>query len=281
MNAAAERFPITPRLIVGLAILALGTLWTLDNLNVLESENFTQWWPVVLVAIGAVQFVNRKTNRIGPVLLMLAGVFLLAVTVGGYDFDLGDLIPLAIALFGAKLVWDAVQRRSPQSGELASSDSVIHSFALMSGVKRQSTSTEFRGGDANAIMGGVELDLRNAQIRPGDDVVIDAFAMWGGVEIRVPADWRVVGDVLPIMGAFQDNSHPSGVPGPTRAPSSTRGTTGASAESVVHASFRPSSGSGGKRNSRWSKTQIESSSACSACRENSAVSRNVGARPSE
>ena len=66
------------------------------------------------------------------------------------------------------------------------SDSVIHAFAMMAGVKRQSTRSEFRGGDANAIMGGVELDLRNAQIREGDDVIIDAFAMWGGVEITGP-----------------------------------------------------------------------------------------------
>ena len=47
-------FRITPRLIVGFGILALGMLWTLDNLDVLQSEPFTRWWPVLLVLIGAV-----------------------------------------------------------------------------------------------------------------------------------------------------------------------------------------------------------------------------------
>ncbi len=214
MNAAAERFPITPRLIIGLAILALGALWTLDNLNLLESEDFTRWWPVVLIAIGGVQFVNRKTNRIGPVLLMVAGAFLLAMSVGNYDFDLGDLIPLAIALFGAKLVWDALARRSARAA-IANDDSTVNSFAMMAGVHWQSTSRAFRGGEVNAIMGGVELDLRNVEIKSGDEPVIDALAIMGGVEIFVPMGWKIAANVLPIMGGFEDKTSRANETGPT------------------------------------------------------------------
>ena len=214
MNATAERFPITPRLIIGLAILILGSLWTLDNLNLLESEDFTRWWPVVIIAIGAVQFVNRKTNRIGPVLLMVAGAFLTVMSVSDYDFDLGDLIPLAIALFGAKLVWDALGRRSARAG-IANDDSTVSSFAMMAGVHWQSTSRAFRGGEVNAIMGGVELDLRNVEIKPGDEPVIDALAIMGGVEIFVPMGWKIAASVLPIMGGFEDKTSRANETGPT------------------------------------------------------------------
>ena len=205
MTTTADRVPITPRLIIGLFILALGSLWTLDNLNILDSEVFTQWWPLVLIAVGAVQFFNRTTNRVGPVLLMIAGAFLLATSVLDYDFDLGDLIPLCIALFGAKLVWDALARRSARNG-VPTDDSTVHAFAAMAGVHWQSTSRAFRGGDANAIMGGVEIDLRNVQIQPGDEVVIDALALMGGVEIYVPVGWKIVANVLPIMGGFEDKT---------------------------------------------------------------------------
>lgn len=209
-------FRITPRLIIGLGILTLGMLWTLDNLDVLQSEPITRWWPVVLVLIGLVQIVDRRVSKIGPIALILIGTLLLLDRAYLIDFDLGDLIPLGIALLGVKLIWEAVTRRRAQpAGAISDADSVIHAFAMMAGVKRQSVSPQFRGGDANAIMGGVELDLRNAQIREGDDVIIDAFAMWGGIEIKVPPHWRVVGNVLPIMGAFEDNTHPSGEPGPT------------------------------------------------------------------
>jgi predicted membrane protein len=201
----AERFHITPRLIIGLAILVLGALWTLDNMNILESEDFTRFWPVVLIAIGIVQYVNRRTNRVGPVLLMIVGVLFLASSLDFIDFDLGDLIPLAIAAWGAKLVWDALGRRSSRPG-IEDGDSVVHAFAVMGGVHWRSNSQEFRGGDANAIMGGVELDLRNVQLKPGEKVIIDALAVMGGVEIWVPAGWRIDADVLPVMGAFENKA---------------------------------------------------------------------------
>jgi predicted membrane protein len=208
-------FRITPRLIIGFGILALGMLWTLDNLNVMESEPITRWWPVVIVLIGAVQLLDRHASKLVPVALILIGSLLLLDKAYLIDFDLDDLIPIVIALLGGKLIWEAVTRRKAGAEMAGDSDSVIHAFAIMAGVKRRSVSSEFRGGDTNAIMGGVELDLSNAQIRPGEQAVIDAFAMWGGIEIKVPPQWRVIGNVLPVMGAYQDNTHPSAEPGPT------------------------------------------------------------------
>lgn len=214
MNNEAA-FRITPRLIVGFGILAFGMLWTLDNLDVLQSEPILRWWPALLVVIGAVQLLDGRVNKFGPIALAVIGALLLLDEARLIDFDLGDLIPLGIALFGGKLIWEAVTRRQLRSGVTPDGDSVIHAFAMMAGVKRQSFSREFRGGDANAIMGGVELDLRNAQIPAGGEALLDVFAMWGGVDIHVPPHWRVVGNVLPVMGAFEDNTHPNGEPGPT------------------------------------------------------------------
>jgi LiaF transmembrane domain len=78
-------------------------------------------------------------------------------------------------------------------------------FALMSGVRRQVTGA-FAGAEATAIMGGVELDLRHAAML-GDEVNIDTFALWGGIEIWVPANWQVVMQGLPLMGGFEDKTH--------------------------------------------------------------------------
>jgi predicted membrane protein len=53
-------------------------------------------------------------------------------------------------------------------------------------------------------MGGCEIDLRNAQIN--GEAAIDVFAMWGGIEIRVPENWTVIGRVTPLMGGFEDHT---------------------------------------------------------------------------
>jgi hypothetical protein len=78
-------------------------------------------------------------------------------------------------------------------------------FAMMSGVRRQVTGA-FAGAEATAIMGGVELDLRYSAM-DAEEVIIDTFALWGGIEIWVPTHWEIVSQGLPLMGAFEDKTH--------------------------------------------------------------------------
>ena len=79
-------------------------------------------------------------------------------------------------------------------------------MAIMGGVTRGNNSRAFRGADVFAFMGGCELDLRKAAIN--GEAVIDVFAMWGGIEIRVPEDWTVVSHVVPLMGGVDDKTRP-------------------------------------------------------------------------
>lgn len=206
---------IAPRLLVGLGILALGLLWTLDNVDLIESEQITEWWPILIVAIGLVRLLDPIKSKLASVLMIVIGTLILLDSIDVSEIDLGDLIPLAVAAIGAKLIWDALRRRS-YGAAVPTSDpgSTLSAFALWAGVRRQSISPQFRGGDATAIMGGVELDLKHAQIRDGEEAVIDAFAMWGGVEITVPENWRVVSKVMPLMGGFEDKTTSKSTTGP-------------------------------------------------------------------
>lgn len=204
---------ITPRLIVGLGILALGLLWTLDNLDFVEADALMEWWPIMIVLAGVARLANPRDNRLGSALIVIFGTVLLLDSIDLVDVDLGDLFPLLIAALGVKIIWDALGRRreATSSGD---PDASLHAFALMAGIHRQSTSAEFRGGDVSAIMGGVELDLRHARMADGEEATIDAFAMWGGVEIKVPDNWRVRGNVMPLLGGFDDKTRPTGETGP-------------------------------------------------------------------
>lgn len=206
---------ITPKLIFGLGILTLGLLWTLDNLDVLESERITEWWPVVLILIGIVKMLDDRDGRLPGVILTAVGVVILLGNLNLVRWNIFDFIPLVIAIVGGKLVWDALARRRDRpiaSG--ADPSATVSAFAMMAGIKRKIISSAFRGGDANAIMGGVELDLRDARIADGEEAVLDTFAFWGGIEITVPHDWRIIGQVTPIMGGFEDNTVNRGGHGP-------------------------------------------------------------------
>ncbi len=52
-----------------------------------------------------------------------------------------------------------------------------------------------------AAMGGVDLDLREAQFASGV-TEIEIFAIWGGVDIKVPTGVRVESTGVGIMGGF-------------------------------------------------------------------------------
>ena len=82
---------------------------------------------------------------------------------------------------------------------------IVVAFVMMGGVERKMNSSQFRGGEATAVMGGIELDLRGAKAA-SDTVVIHVLAWWGGIEIRVPKDWMVTSEVLPIMAGYEDQT---------------------------------------------------------------------------
>jgi predicted membrane protein len=76
----------------------------------------------------------------------------------------------------------------------------------MGGVVRRSNSQTFEGADLTAVMGGCEIDLRQASMVAGGEAVIDVFAFWGGIDIKVPEDWTVIVRAIPLMGGVEDKT---------------------------------------------------------------------------
>jgi hypothetical protein len=87
---------------------------------------------------------------------------------------------------------------------LPRTESRVTLFALMSGVTRKFKGV-FQGGQLTAIMGGLELDLRQAELQ--GTAIIDTLAFWGGVEIFVPEGWTVINQGFAFMGGFDDQTH--------------------------------------------------------------------------
>jgi predicted membrane protein len=181
----------------GLVWIAIGTVLLLVNLGVV-SHHVWNYWPVLLVLAGASMVwraiggpSGRRGGRYRP-------------WVVGTVPDPGAS-PEAVPAGGAAA--GGAASSGAEAGAAGNSDaaSTVSAFSVLGGVKRRCVSPAFRGGDLNAIMGGCELDLRQASIANGE-AVIDAFAMWGGIEIRVPDDWTVVVEGVPILGAFVDKT---------------------------------------------------------------------------
>jgi predicted membrane protein len=207
MESDIERAPrFTPQLLMGLIIIAIGTLFTLDNLGLVEARRFLRYWPAALILAGVLKVWQSRGGAgvFGGLLFIVAGLWLLGATFHLVTINLFDLWPLLFVLFGASLVWRGL--RGGRDRAATDGHSTVSALAVLGGVHRGNNSRAFRGGDLTAVLGGCEIDLRQASI--DGDAVIDVFAMWGGIEIKVPDDWTITSRVVPILGGFEDKTRP-------------------------------------------------------------------------
>jgi hypothetical protein len=203
---AVTRSRATGRVMLGLVVMTLGFLWTLDNLDILESEPILRWWPLVLIAIGTAKLLGLATARhtVWGVTFLLAGVWLLAGALDIIDTNPFELWPLALMAIGVHLL---LRSRGPQTvaGPTEEPSSVINTFAMWSMSIRRVVSQSFRGGEATTVMGGAELDLRRAKPVEGG-AILDVFVWWGGIDLKVPEHWKVLNEATVLMGGIEDKS---------------------------------------------------------------------------
>ena len=194
---------INGRLVAGALLIFFGIIFTLDNMGVLDAGDVLSWWPVILIAVGALKVIqppHEGHRKLGYVLIAL-GVFFQLQILG--LTHMRSAWPFVLVVIGGFLVWRALGRSAgPPTAE---SSSQLSEFAVMGGVHRVVESSDFRGGEATAIMGAVELDLRGSTIATSP-AVIDVFALWGGIEITVPPEWKVDVKAMPILGGLENKA---------------------------------------------------------------------------
>ena len=196
----------SPRLILGLAIAVLGSLMLLDNLNVIEADPlYRYFFPGGLLAVGLSVLVQ---GSIWGWVWIVGGGWVLAEKLDLVELSFFQLfLPAVLLLVGGSLVYRTFVRPRTSAPGPDDPASYVRAFAVMSGNERRGIASTFRGGDLAAFMGGVTLDLRQAKMTP-EGAVLDAFAFWGGIEIKVPESWQVRGEVIPLMGGFEDKTRP-------------------------------------------------------------------------
>src|SRR5262245_19281834 len=99
--------PITPRLVLGICITAIGGLLLLENLHVPVVREILRLWPIGLIAIGLVIFAQALdlSGRISGGGMVFFGSLLLLQKLDLLRVDFWDIFwPLALIFLGANLV---------------------------------------------------------------------------------------------------------------------------------------------------------------------------------
>ena len=108
--APSSNFRITPQLIVGLLIIFVGVVFTLDELGIAPAISYLRFWPTALIAIGVAKMLQARDGggAFAGLLFTLVGSWLQAEELNIIHIRIWQIWPLALVLFGGYLVWQGL-----------------------------------------------------------------------------------------------------------------------------------------------------------------------------
>ena len=217
-------------LMIGVIFILVGLLYGCSALGIFDfSIFFPGWWTLFIIVPCVYALTKKDEDKTGPAIGLAIGLCFL-INAQDIDFHI-DFWPLIIAVLcfviGVKIMFPNRKKEHKkvdiqfhnENGEkevevngvkfdntyTKNASGYINASAILGGKDIRVDNECFTGADICAVMGAVDLNLRNAII--SEDVYINVSAVMGGVDIYVPSNVRVVTDSCStIMGGIDVNT---------------------------------------------------------------------------
>lgn len=193
----------------GLVLIAVGVLVFGNVMDFWEfSVFFPGWWTLLIIFPCLVSMIRNGLRPVNSI-LMLCGVLLLLeknhIVAGG---TLGKiLVPAIFFIIGLFILCRSLftGTRQHYNGKRGYSATFGGNTAVpMDG-------EPFDGCEVDAVFGGLDLDLRDVKVEDG--AIIEAFAIFGGIDIKVPEGVNVKVRRTELFGGAKSSvSNQNGAP---------------------------------------------------------------------
>lgn len=175
--------------IMGIFLLVIGVLLGLDKLDLgFEIDYSITFWSF-LALMGILMFVNDRKITIMPSILVFVGIW---NVLKDLDLITGSIFalfwPIILVIIGVNLIFERGLMSKIPANVQHNTNGVVYN-GVFSGVEERLTTKDFKGLTANAVFGGVDLDLRDVEII--DNVQIDVSALFGGVSLTLPEKYNI------------------------------------------------------------------------------------------
>ena len=212
-------------LIWGLVFVVVGIIFGGNALNIWDIDIFFPgWWTLFLIIPGLISMVRYGFNW-GSGILVIIGLVLL--------FDALDIIddgviwklifPLVLVAVGISIIASFFRtgtKKGIKSEEYSKSKSYKYDStqyprytAILGGGDYKNNTEDLKGVVAEAILGGLSIDLRDAKIT--EDIVLELTAVLGGIDIFIPDNVRVeIISGVPVLGGFEHKINRNAISGP-------------------------------------------------------------------
>ncbi len=212
--------------IVGAALIAIGALFLLNALEIINADAVLIWTPSLFIAIGLLRMIARRFRGVlspGVMVITSAFVQMVVLNVDWLIILPATLIAVGVLLlFGrGRLLRGGGRGRSASSGGEPSSAShqtrippvdefeydaegALRVTSVFGSSNRRVSSDGFSGGEVVAFAGASNLDLRELGAL-SSPATLDVNCVMGEVALRVPPDWSVRINSTVVMGEAKDN----------------------------------------------------------------------------
>lgn len=185
-------------LILGLFFITLGVSSLMSSLGYTFVEDFLRtFWPLFVIGLAVHRFAARDFK--GGVILGVLGVIAQLNMLGMTNIEYWPIFfSLILIIIGVSSITKGIS--IPKKGK---GDSVLSDTTVFGGLEKRITDQEFSFGSFITLFGATEVNLTGAAFKDGQ-ATIDALVAFGGAEIKVPADCKVILDVTAIFGGSSD-----------------------------------------------------------------------------
>lgn len=198
------------RIFFGLMLISFGLLFFLKKTGLISGLQFSNIWPYILILIGLVLAVKNRFVGWGPYILMFIGIF---HAIPAFSFELAGrtvhsgalALPFLLVLLGCMVIFrPCTKKYGRKAVPVSHTDSLMQMDVVFGGRKEVITSKDFRGGHISATFGGAEINLMQAESADGN-IVLDLRITFGGCDLLLPSHWEIRNEIVPVLGAVEDN----------------------------------------------------------------------------
>jgi predicted membrane protein len=202
-----HKFSFDKRATLGIVLTIVGFLLLSNNLGWFDNQlsDIIFSWPMLLIAIGLLQF--SRTGKIGfGAILIVIGIYFLIPKLPW--FDVPNNYPhlfwaIILVIVGLIFIFRAKKDHLCSCDAEKFSSDYIDDMNVFSGCEKKITTQTFRGGKVTSVFGGSNYDLLDSKLAEGKNV-LDMVNIFGGSKLIVPGDWKIHVDVISIFGGITD-----------------------------------------------------------------------------
>ena len=220
-------------LLLGLLIITVGVILLLEKLSPEMDIDLGTYWPVLLIVLGLGKIVQYSDfrNLLNGGIRVLVGALFMLYRLG--IFMIKEFWPIILIVVGVLFVICSFWKPSGLCGARhhkirahihtsgsGSQDTLlgnqkgkidndrIDMNAVLGGGQYQVTSKQFNGGEVNCVLGGIEIDFRDAEIKD-NSAHLEVSCVMGSVELFFPSHWEVEINGTPLLGSIENRTSSS------------------------------------------------------------------------